>query len=181
MKALKNWEEKNPNLRWKTEEKKTWIEGAVAGTYMAILPTDSPTEIKNYFYFNLVRRWSIKKPSVIFEFRTKMFNYPPYFSRSVGNSVGKLTRSEMNLMHHPLKFTQSVGIFNGNIGPPTTYWRQLIRRYSHRWLWHFKTDVNPSVWSSIIIIFQVIIFKLSVKCQRTWIHRYCHWWLWNFK
>ena len=43
MKPLKNGEEKN---RWKTEEKKKWTEEAVAGTYMAVLPTDSPTNIK---------------------------------------------------------------------------------------------------------------------------------------
>jgi len=40
VKALKNGEEKNQNLRWKTEEKKKWTERAVAGTYMAALPTD---------------------------------------------------------------------------------------------------------------------------------------------
>jgi len=33
-------------LRWETKEKKKWIERAVAGTYMAVLPTDSPTDIK---------------------------------------------------------------------------------------------------------------------------------------
>jgi len=38
--VLKNGEEKNRNLSWKTEEKKKWTEGAVAGTYMAVLPTD---------------------------------------------------------------------------------------------------------------------------------------------
>jgi hypothetical protein len=43
VKALKNGEEKN---RRKTEEKKKWTEEAVAGTYMAVLPTDSLTEIK---------------------------------------------------------------------------------------------------------------------------------------
>jgi hypothetical protein len=50
-----------------------------------------------------------------FEFRTNIFNYPPYFSLSVGNSVGNLTRSEMHLMHYPLEFAQSVGDFVGNI------------------------------------------------------------------
>ena len=51
MKPLKNGEEKN---RWKTEEKigekteekKKWTETADGGTYMAVLPTDSPTDIK---------------------------------------------------------------------------------------------------------------------------------------
>jgi hypothetical protein len=44
--VLKNGEEKNRNLSWKTEEKKKWTEEAVVGTYMAVLPTDSPTDIK---------------------------------------------------------------------------------------------------------------------------------------
>ena len=43
VKPLKNGEEKN---RWKTEEKKKWTEAAVGGTYMAVLPTNSPTDIK---------------------------------------------------------------------------------------------------------------------------------------
>jgi len=38
--VLKNREEKNRNLSWNTEEKKKWTEGAVAGTYMTVLPTD---------------------------------------------------------------------------------------------------------------------------------------------
>ena len=45
--------------------------------------------------------------------------YPPYFSlsvgNSVGNSVGKLTRSDMHVMHCLLEFAQSVGDFFGNI------------------------------------------------------------------
>jgi len=44
--VLKNGEEKNRNLSWKTEEMKKWTEGAIAGTYMTVLPTDSPTDIK---------------------------------------------------------------------------------------------------------------------------------------
>ena len=138
MKALKNGEEKDRNFRWKTEEKKKWTEGAVAGTYMAVLPTDSPTDIKINYYFNLFRWWSVENPSVIFEFRTKIFNDPPYFSWSVGNSVGKMTRSEMHLMHNPLEFTQSVGNFVGKIDPPITYRRKYICRYGRRWMWHFK-------------------------------------------
>jgi len=51
VKPLKNEEETN---RWKTEEKigekteekKKWTETADGGTYMAVLPTDSPTDIK---------------------------------------------------------------------------------------------------------------------------------------
>jgi len=39
----KNGEEKN---RWKTKKKKKWTEVAVEGTYMPVLPTASPTDIK---------------------------------------------------------------------------------------------------------------------------------------
>jgi len=63
------------------------------------------------YYFNLFRRWGVKNPSVIFEFRTKFFNGAPYFS----NSVGKMTRLEMHLMHNPLIFAQSVGNCVGKI------------------------------------------------------------------
>jgi phosphoribosyl-AMP cyclohydrolase len=43
---LKNEEEKNENLSWKTEEKKKWTKGAVAGTYMTVLSMNSLTDIK---------------------------------------------------------------------------------------------------------------------------------------
>jgi len=86
--------------------------------------TDGFTDgYKINYYFNLFRRWSVKNQSVIFEFCTKIFNDPPYFSWFVGNSVGKMTRSEMHLMHNPLEFAQSVGNFVGKIDPPTTYRR----------------------------------------------------------
>jgi hypothetical protein len=164
VKALKNGEEKNRNLRWKTEEKKkmNWRGGRwnLYGSF-----TDRFTDrYKINYYFNLSRRWSVKNPSVIFEFRTKIFNDPPYFSWSVGNSVVKMTRSEMHLMHNPLEFAQSVGNFVGKIDPLITYRRtysvgmdvgdcgissnyfrtlcemptNLIRRYGRRWWWHFK-------------------------------------------
>jgi hypothetical protein len=58
---------------------------------------------------------TFENPSVIFEFRTNNFNYPPYFSRSIDKSVGKITRSEMHLMQRPLEFAQSVSDFVGNI------------------------------------------------------------------
>ena len=89
-------------------------------------------------YFNLFHRWSVKNPSVNFKFRTKIFNDPPYFSWSVGNSVGDLTRSEMHLMHNPLEFARSVGNFVGKIDPPPNCRRTYIRRYGRRWVWHFK-------------------------------------------
>jgi hypothetical protein len=86
--------------------------------------TDGFTDgYKINYYFNLFRQGFVKNPSVNFEFRTKMFNDPPYFSWSVGNSVGKMTRSEAHLMHNPLKFARSVGNFVGKIDPPTTYRR----------------------------------------------------------
>ena len=34
----------------RTEEMKKWTEGAVAGIYRAVLPTDSPTEIKKILF-----------------------------------------------------------------------------------------------------------------------------------
>ena len=79
------------------------------------------------------RRWGVKHPSVIFEFHTKFFNGAPYFSNSVGKSVGKMTRSEMHLMHNPLIFAQSVGkcvgkidtlptAINSSVFPSVTWW-----------------------------------------------------------
>jgi hypothetical protein len=139
---------------------------------------------KKKYYFNLVRRWRFKNPSVIFEFRTNIFNYPPYFSLSVGNSVGKLTQSEMHLMHRPLEFTQSVGDLVGNItcrqmtdglnsvgkcvsdcGISSDYFRTLCE---------MLMDLIPSVCTSVILVFQVITFELSVKCRQTLFCRYVH-------
>jgi hypothetical protein len=86
--SVKNW----------GEEKMNWSGGwrDLYGSF-----TD---EYKINYYFNLFRQWSVKNPSVNFEFQTKIFNDPPYFSWSVGNSVGELTRSEVHLMHNPLEF-----------------------------------------------------------------------------
>ena len=143
MKPLKNEEEKN---RWKTkekigeklrgEEKMNWS-GGWGDLYGSF--TDGFTDgYKINYYFNLFRRWSVKNPSVNFKFRTKIFNDPPYFSWSVGNSVGDLTRSEMHLIHNPLEFARSVGNFVGKIDPPPNCRRTYIRRYGRRWMWHFK-------------------------------------------
>jgi hypothetical protein len=131
---LKNGKEKNQNLKVRNEgeEKMNWTGGRwnLYGSF-----TDG---YKINYYFNLFHRWSVKNPLVNFEFRTKSFNDPPYFLWSVGNSVGKMTRSEMHLMHNPLEFARSVGIFVGKLDPPTTYQQTYIRRYWRRWLWHFK-------------------------------------------
>jgi len=75
-----------------------------------------------------------ENPSVIFEFRTNNFNYPPYFS----SSVGKITRSEMHLMHHPLEFAHSIGDFVGNI----------IRRQFTDGLWSVGTFIGDCGISS---------------------------------
>jgi len=83
---------------------------------MAILPTDIKLIIILIYFVGEVS----KICRYIFEFRTKIFNDSPYFSWSVGNSVGKLTRSEMHLMHNPLEFTRSVGNGVGKIDPPIT-------------------------------------------------------------
>jgi len=101
--------------------------------------TDGFTDgYKINYYFNLFSRWSVKNPSVNFEFRTKIFNDSPFVSWSIGNSLGTMTRSEMHLMHNPLEFARSVGNFVGKLDPSTTYGRTCIRRYWCRWLWHFK-------------------------------------------
>jgi hypothetical protein len=87
---------------------------------MAVLPTDSSTNIKLIIILIYSVGDVLTNPSVNFEFRTKIFNDPPYFSRSVGKSVGNMTRSKTHLMHNPLKFTRSVDNFIGKIDPPTT-------------------------------------------------------------
>jgi hypothetical protein len=97
-------------------------------------------------------------------------------------SVGKLTQSEMHLMHRPLEFTQSVGDLVGNItrrqmtdslnfigkcvgdcGISSDYFRTLCE---------MPTDLIPSVYTSVILVFQVIIFELSMKCRRILFCRY---------
>jgi len=123
VKALKNGEEKNQKLKVRNEgeEKINWTGGHL-NLYGSF--TDGfPDGYKINYYFNLFRRWCVKNPSVNFEFRTKIFNGPPYFSWSVGNSVGKIKRSEAHLMRNPLKFTRSIGNFVGKVEPPTTYRR----------------------------------------------------------
>ena len=85
-------------------------------------------------------------------------------------------------MHRPLKFAQSVGDlvdniihrqitdglysvgkFVGDCGISSDYFRTLCE---------MPTDLIPSVWTSVIVVFQVIIFKLSVKCRWTLFRRY---------
>jgi len=109
--SVKNW----------GEEKMNWRGGR--GNLNASFTDGFTDRYKINYYFNLFRWWGVKNPSVNFEFRTKFFNDPPYLSWSVGKSVGNMTRSEMHLMHYPLKFTRSVGNFVGKIDPPTTYRR----------------------------------------------------------
>jgi hypothetical protein len=151
MKALKNWEEKNRNLKVRNEgeEKMNWTGGQL-NLYGSF--TDGFTDgYKINYYFNLFRWWCVKNPSVNFEFRTKIFNDPPYFSWSVGNSVGKMTWSEAHLMHNHLKFALSVGNFIGKLTR-----RQLTDGFKF---------IGVSVGDRVA--FQVIIFELSVKCRRT--------------
>jgi hypothetical protein len=101
--------------------------------------TDEFTDgYKINYYFNLFHRWSVKNPLVNFEFRTKIFNDPSFFSWSVGNSVGTITRLNLHLMHNPLEFARSVGNFVCKIDQPTNYRRTYSRRYVCWWLWHFK-------------------------------------------
>jgi len=130
---------------------------------------------------------TFENPSVIFEFRTNIFNYPLYFSQS----VGKLTRSEMHLMHRPLEFAQSVGDFVGNIihrqltdglysvgkvvgdcGISSDYFWTLCEMSTDKIPSVLPTDNIPSVYASVSVAFQVIIFELSVKCRRTVVRQY---------
>jgi len=85
-------------------------------------------------------------------------------------------------MHRPLKFAQSVGDlvdniidrqitdglysvgkFVGDCGISSDYFRTLCE---------MPTDLIPSVWTSVIVVFQVIIFELFVKCRQTLFRRY---------
>jgi len=136
--SFEEWRGKKSKFKVKNwgEEKMNW-KGGRWNLYGSFIDGFTNRYKINY-YFNLFHRWSVKTLSVIFEFRTQIFNDPPYFSWSVGNSVGKMTRPEMHLMHNPLEFAQSVGNFVGKIDPPTTYRRTYIHRYWRRWLWHFK-------------------------------------------
>jgi hypothetical protein len=111
------------------EEKMNWRGGR--GTLKANFTYGFTDGYKINYYFNLFRRWGVKNPSVNFEFRTKICNCPPYFSQSVGKSVGNLTRLEMHLMHNPLVFAQSVSNCVGKIE-------------------NVPTAINSSVWSSVI-------------------------------
>ena len=61
---------------------------------MAVLPTDIKLIIILIYSVGDV----LKIRRANFEFRTKIFNDPPYFSWSVGNSVSNITRSEAYLM-----------------------------------------------------------------------------------
>ena len=86
---------------------------------MAVLPTDIKLIIILIYSVGDV----LKIHRQILNFALKIFNDPPYFSLSVGNSVGNITRSEAHLMRNPLKFAHSVGNVVGNIEPSTTYRR----------------------------------------------------------
>jgi len=62
-------------------------------------------------------------------------------------------------MHRSLEFAQSVSDVVGNSDPAD----------------NIPTDWNPSVSTSMIVAFQVIIFQLFVKCRRTFVCRYGCW------
>ena len=71
---------KNRNLKVRNEgeEKMNWTGGRwnLYGSF-----TDGFIDgYKINYYFNLFCRWSVKNPSVNFEFHTKIFNDPPYSS-----------------------------------------------------------------------------------------------------
>ena len=129
--------------RWKNELK-GWSLGFIARSF-----TDGIIdENKKIYYFNLFRQWSFENLSVNFEFCTNIFNYPPYVSPSIGNSVDNMTRSDMHVMHRPLEFAQFVGDCVGNIDLPTTYRRTGIRLQIHRWLWNLQWLFFNSLWNA---------------------------------
>jgi hypothetical protein len=81
-------------------------------------------------------------------------------------------------MHRPLEFAQSIGDLVGNIirrqmtdnlysvgdcGISSDYFRTLCK---------MPTDLIPSVCTSVIVVFQIIIFELSMKCRQTLFHQY---------
>jgi hypothetical protein len=53
----------------------------------------------------------------------------------------------------------SVGMDIGDCGISSNYFQTLCE---------MPTDIYPSVWTSVIVVFQVIIFELSMKCRRTY-------------
>jgi hypothetical protein len=141
-------DKKSLRSEWRTERKrmvKNWGEEKMKwrgcrGRLKASFTDGFPDGYKINYYFNLFRRWGVKNPSVIFEFRTKFFNGAPYFSNSVGKSVGKMTRSKMHLMHNPLIFAQSVGNCVGKNWHITDGYKNYFRT-----LCEMPTDLRPSV------------------------------------
>jgi len=112
--------------------------------------TDGFTDgYKINYYFNLFRRY-------IFEFRTKIFNDPPYFSWSVGNFVGELMRSEMHLMHNLLEFARSVsnGIGKIELSSPSSQSSIWISSSSSTFACplELKTTFNSSASTSMLLL-----------------------------
>jgi hypothetical protein len=88
------------------------------------------------------------------------FNYPLYFSQSVGNYIGIYMRSEMHLIP---------ALWNSH--------RPLVNLSVIINCWHIPTDCNPSAKSSVIVAFS----PLFVKCRRTVIRQQIRRWLWHFQ
>jgi hypothetical protein len=71
------------------------------------------------------------------------------FAQSIGDLVGNITRRQMT------DGLTSVGKCVGDYGISSDYFRTLCE---------MPTDLIPSVCTSVILVFQVIIFELFVKC-----------------
>jgi len=88
----------------------------------------------------------------------------------------------MHLMHRPLEFAHSVGDFVSNIiRQQFTYGLWSVGTFIgdcgissdyFRTLYEMPTDLISSVWTLVIVAFQVTIFELSVKCRLTLFRRH---------
>jgi hypothetical protein len=78
-----------------------------------------------------------------------LMHRPLEFAQSVGDLVGNIIRRQI------IDGLYSIGTFVGDCGISSDYFRTLCE---------MPMDLIPSVWTSVIVVFQVIIFELSVKC-----------------
>ena len=142
---------KNQKLKVRNEgqEKMNWT--AVTWTYMAVLPTDSPTDIK----LIIILIYSVGD---MLKIRRQSLNFAPKFLITLhifrGPSVIPLAilRGQRRIKCATLWNSRSPSVI-------------LSVKLNHRQL----TDVFKFVGVSVgdVVAFQVIIFELSVKCRRT--------------
>jgi hypothetical protein len=78
-----------------------------------------------------------------------LMHRPLEFAQSVGDLVGNITRRQMT---DGLNF---VGKYAGDCGISSDYFQTLCE---------MPTNLIPSVCTSVILVFPVIIFELFMKC-----------------